>query len=226
MSDTISEDTTRRPRQNLYLTAKRLLLVLSRPWFWGWACVATFLGLGLYSASGVFAPEVDTAMALMYMPIFLVVEALRSHPPWVSIALASVAVALGAYSCIRWRGVGRELGRFALASVVSIMIAGVAGEQAWPMKLTFRAHKAEFEAALGRMPDGIERCSESIGRYRFHSWGRDPLGGEYFETSTVLDNWSPVSGFVHAPNERGTPWGAGKPQLTRLTGDWYYFVVP
>jgi hypothetical protein len=95
-----------------------------------------------------------------------------------------------------------------------------------PRRIAFRVHLIQFEnqlpaASATTQPVQLNRW---LGIYRVDEIRHDPRGGVYFRTGIGSDGIDQMSyGFVHRPNQQGTPFGRKLYIYRRLTADWYWF---
>lgn len=100
-----------------------------------------------------------------------------------------------------------------------------------PRRLVFRQHQAEFDALLAQAPPAGNRAvplNADLHIYWIDQWGTDARGGTYFRTvSGRVDGRADRRsfGFVHRPNDQGSPFGNDGYELHHLTGDWYSFTA-
>jgi len=147
--------------------------------------------------------------------------------PW---QLVGVGCLLLVAYYLRWKqfpDAARATSRFLLACALVVGSTVLLRHTDMPRRTCFWASHWAFEDALDRVPGGGSTADDFLGFYGITDWARDPRGGTYFVTTSLVMFFpsSSTTGFVHGPNSEGTPWGAGELELTRMFGEWYYFRV-
>ena len=110
-----------------------------------------------------------------------------------------------------------------LVLTAGLLVVGV------PRRLAFRLSRPAFEEVLQEArssPGGMLDVDRWLGIYEVDECAVDERGGVYFRTYECqagiwVDRMS--FGFVHEPNEEGSPFGAADYHGYRVSGDWYVF---
>ena len=98
-----------------------------------------------------------------------------------------------------------------------------------PRRIAFAASRPAFEQMILQATpsqEGGTPLNRRLGVYQVDEYAADPRGGVYFQVHAGADGIGPDQmsyGFVHEPNQKGTPFGAAKYRCFRLSGDWYWF---
>jgi hypothetical protein len=148
--------------------------------------------------------------------------------------VVAVGIALALGVCI-WKrrapfprvSVRRLPWKHAGAAFGMLLITGVLLSLHIPMRLAFAAAQPQFERYAAQAPLRTTALNQRAGIYRIDEYAGDPRGGVYLRTyrSRIVLLGPDVTswGFVHRPNEKGSPFGAADYALVRLRGEWYSF---
>jgi hypothetical protein len=98
-----------------------------------------------------------------------------------------------------------------------------------PRRIAFLAVRTRFDSFVASAPVsdyGSKKLDRWIGIYHVDEYAADPRGGVYFRTGSGPDGIGPDMmsyGFVYRPNPQGTPFGATRLEIRRITQDWCWF---
>lgn len=98
-----------------------------------------------------------------------------------------------------------------------------------PRRIAFELSRDAFEQVVSETrPSNLHATfpRQRVGIYKVDEYATDPRGGIYFRVHTGFDGIGPDQmsyGFVHKPNQEGTPFGAAGYRLFSLGSDWYWF---
>ena len=97
-----------------------------------------------------------------------------------------------------------------------------------PRRVAFAVVCPEFARHVAAAPvseSGVP-LDRRLGIYRVDEYATDARGGTYFRTGYTADGIGPDRlsyGFAHRPNGAGSPFGAARYRVWRLSRDWYWF---
>lgn len=98
-----------------------------------------------------------------------------------------------------------------------------------PQRVLFDFCKPTLEKLVASAPTDVKggkELNQRAGPYWVDSYSADSRGGVYFRMATGPDGPDTISyGFVHKPNDKGTPYGNARYYLVHFSGDWYQFSV-
>lgn len=98
-----------------------------------------------------------------------------------------------------------------------------------PRRIAFAASRPAFEQMLVQATPseyGGTALNRRLGIFIVDEYAADPRGGVYFRVYRGSDGIGPDQtsyGFVHEPNQKGTPFGAAKYRYFRLGEGWYWY---
>jgi hypothetical protein len=98
-----------------------------------------------------------------------------------------------------------------------------------PRRIAFAVSRSKFEQLLSQAPKSDRQgapLNQRLGIYYVDEYVADPRGGVFFRVHCGSDGIGPDRmsyGFAHAPNRKGTPFGAAHYRLFELGNEWYWF---
>ncbi len=144
----------------------------------------------------------------------------------VAVPVAALGVLVTAIVLAR-KGKAIRLPARPVAVVLAMLF--VTGALLWlhvPRRIGFEFSRSAFEQRLPESRRGDSTIARRIGLYPVDEMRVDARGGVYFRVDSGLDGISPDTmsyGFVHEPNDAGSPFGASKYRTRRLGGGWSWF---